>query len=347
MPLRILICGLEGSPVAEGTGGIERLLVGWSRGLAARGIEVHLVNVACAGVPRVDGVAGHAVASLTAVHALAADLAVDLLSVHNTPWLAVGAPAPTVVSLHNRPPAWIWPRSEPERSRAGLAAACGVSAVSRFLAGLAAEASGREVAVVVPFADDTFFAEPLPASRGPMVLFAGRLVRRKGAGLLPELARRVRQREPAAEVVATVFDHPLIPDPDVGPLVAELSAAAGVRLVPGQRGSADLAALYAQARVLVVPSMWEEAFGLVSVEAQACGTFPVIFADGGLPETLASGCAVPVGAVDRLADAAAEALAAWSPAGARGIRAAAAGRFARDTSTDAFLRFCTASLAGV
>jgi glycosyltransferase involved in cell wall biosynthesis len=218
-----------------------------------------------------------------------------------------------------------------------------VSAVSRFLADRATHAVGGEVAVVTPFADDAFFAATLPASRDPVVLFAGRLVRRKGAGLLPELARLVRTREPEAEVMATAFDHPLIPDPDVAPLVAELSAAPGVRLVPGLRRSSDLAALYASARVLVVPSMTEEAFGLVSVESQACGTFPVVFADGGLAETLASGRAVPVGAVDRLADEVAVALATWSSDMAIAIRVAAR-RFSRTASTAAFLEFCVASL---
>lgn len=343
IPDRILVCGLEGSPVAAGTGGIERLLVGWSHGLACLGIDVHVANVGCRVVPCIDGVTGHAVGTLAGVHRLAAELEVDLLSVHNTPSLAVGAPVPTVVTLHNAPPAWIWPRSAPAQSLAGLAAACGVSAVSRFLADRATHAVGGEVTVVTPFADDAFFAATLPASRNPVVLFAGRLVRRKGAGLLPEIARLVRTREPEAEVMATAFDHPLIPDPDVAPLVAELSAAPGVRLVPGLRRSSDLASLYASARVLVVPSMAEEAFGLVSVESQACGTFPVVFADGGLPETLASGRVVPVGAVDRLAAEVALALATWSPDMAIEIRVAAR-RFSRAASTDAFLEFCAAAL---
>lgn len=37
-------------------------------------------------------------------------------------------------------------------------------------------------------------------------------------------------------------------------------------------------------RVVVVPSVWEEPFGLVALEAQACGCIPVVAASGGLPQ---------------------------------------------------------------
>ena len=37
-------------------------------------------------------------------------------------------------------------------------------------------------------------------------------------------------------------------------------------------------------RVAVVPSVWEEPFGLVALEAQACGCIPVVAASGGLPQ---------------------------------------------------------------
>ena len=47
--------------------------------------------------------------------------------------------------------------------------------------------------------------------------------------------------------------------------------------------------VYPAMDLLAVPSEWEEPFGRVSVEAQACGV-PVLVSDvGGLPETLAPG----------------------------------------------------------
>jgi glycogen synthase len=52
----------------------------------------------------------------------------------------------------------------------------------------------------------------------------------------------------------------------------------------GQRGGEDLVRLLNAHRVVVVPSVWEEPFGLVALEAQACGCIPVVARSGGLPE---------------------------------------------------------------
>jgi len=46
--------------------------------------------------------------------------------------------------------------------------------------------------------------------------------------------------------------------------------------------------LYEKARIILVPSVWEEAFGRVSVEAQALGIPAIVSNRGGLPETVVS-----------------------------------------------------------
>lgn len=70
-------------------------------------------------------------------------------------------------------------------------------------------------------------------------------------------------------------------------LASELGLRRQVRFLPPQRG-ADLARVYRAADAVAVPSH-NESFGLVALEAQACGT-PVVAAEvGGLPVAVAHG----------------------------------------------------------
>jgi glycosyltransferase involved in cell wall biosynthesis len=69
---------------------------------------------------------------------------------------------------------------------------------------------------------------------------------------------------------------------------------------------ADREVLLEAADVCVVPSVWEEAFGLAALEAMARGKPVVATAVGGIPEIIqqgATGLLVPPGDVQRLADA--------------------------------------------
>jgi D-inositol-3-phosphate glycosyltransferase len=87
-------------------------------------------------------------------------------------------------------------------------------------------------------------------------------------------------------------------------LAAELGITDQVRFLPPRRG-ADLATVYRAADAVAVPSH-NESFGLVALEAQACGT-PVVAAEvGGLPVAVAhdkSGLLVPGHDPDRWAGA--------------------------------------------
>lgn len=67
---------------------------------------------------------------------------------------------------------------------------------------------------------------------------------------------------------------------------AAIRALANVTLMPR---TTDMAAIYAQARLMLVPSQWEEAFGRVVAEAQVSGIPAIASAIGGLPEAVGDG----------------------------------------------------------
>ena len=66
-------------------------------------------------------------------------------------------------------------------------------------------------------------------------------------------------------------------------MIAPLS---NVTLLPARN---DMRSIYGKCRILLVPSLWEEAYGRVAVEAQISG-IPVVASNrGGLPEAVGGG----------------------------------------------------------
>jgi len=141
--------------------------------------------------------------------------------------------------------------------------------------------------------------------RTPTVLFAGRLVPEKGAHIFVEamwllLARGIRAR--GRVLGATGFG-------------SSNSATAYSRSIRknappniefgGYRPAAALADEFRKADIFCSPSVWEEPFGLVNVEAMASGLPVVSTRGGGVPEVFAEGGGVLVarGSATELASA--------------------------------------------
>jgi glycogen synthase len=132
-----------------------------------------------------------------------------------------------------------------------------------------------------PYASDTFV--PMPAiTRGRDLVFAGRLVPDKGVALLLDALSvlRAHGRRPALSIVGE--------GPQQGELRAHCTALGledQVRFIGPRRGAVR-AAVFNAHRLAVIPSMWDEPFGLVALEAMACGCVPVAARCGGLPEAV-------------------------------------------------------------
>jgi glycosyltransferase involved in cell wall biosynthesis len=151
-------------------------------------------------------------------------------------------------------------------------------AVSRAIA-----ADLRSPSIVIPNCyRDELFRRLDGVARGRDLVFVGRLVSDKGVDLLLSALAQLRDqgRQPQLTVVGS--------GPEEGPLRAEairLGLEAQVRFL-GTRTGEELVRLLNEHRILVVPSRYNEPFGIVALEGIACGCVVVGSAGGGLPEAI-------------------------------------------------------------
>ncbi|MHB8240559.1 MAG: glycosyltransferase family 4 protein [Solirubrobacteraceae bacterium] len=146
------------------------------------------------------------------------------------------------------------------------------------------------VRVLRPGVDlDTFTPEGHGAARERLGVAEGafvavcvrRLVARMGIGVLLDAWGRIAAELPPGSLLLIAGDGPLREQ-----LAARGAEHPGVRLL-GRVTDSELVDLYRAADVAVVPSISFEGFGLVVLEAAACGTPSVVSDLGGLPEVAA------------------------------------------------------------
>lgn len=164
---------------------------------------------------------------------------------------------------------------------------CFISRATRAGAERSSPWSFPDASVVYSGIDRSLFRPP-PDSKGERpwrwrLLYVGRYDPRKGIETvlralpeLPQATLEVRGRGDAGYRAA------------LGALAEELGVGGRVHLGIGVDRQ-DLPRLYAGADVLVFPSVWDEPFGLVPLEAMACGTPVVATGVGGSGEVLHHG----------------------------------------------------------
>lgn len=164
------------------------------------------------------------------------------------------------------------------------------------------EADPSRVAVVHPGVDLDRFTPASPAQARQqlglppdalVLLFAGRIQPLKAPDVLLRAVAVLLERTPGLRerIVVPIVGGPsgtgLERPESLAALAAQLGIADLVRFVPPVT-QAELAPWYAAATLVAVPS-YNESFGLVAVEAQACGTPVVAAAVGGLTTAVAHG----------------------------------------------------------
>lgn len=119
-----------------------------------------------------------------------------------------------------------------------------------------------------------------PANRGRSILFVGRLIPEKGATvLLRAFALIPRSACPPNLTIVGSGPQKI----ELENLARNLGIAERVRFLASISGS-ELQEIYRANTVVAVPSVWEEPFGLVALEAVASGCRVVVSNRGGLPE---------------------------------------------------------------
>jgi glycogen synthase len=121
----------------------------------------------------------------------------------------------------------------------------------------------------------------------PFVLFVGRITRQKG---IIHLVRALKHLDPGIQVVlcAGVPDTPEIAAEMKSALEEARRQRPGVVWLEEMLPKDEIIALYSAAEVFVCPSIYEP-FGIINLEAMACGTPVVASAVGGVPEVVVSG----------------------------------------------------------
>jgi glycogen synthase len=133
-----------------------------------------------------------------------------------------------------------------------------------------------------PYRDDLFRRDRYSGVRNRDLIFLGRLVRDKGVDILIDALRLLREKNllPRLTIVGNGPELANLQE-----MVGKFELAEQVVFAGTQTGPA-LVELLNRHRIIVVPSRWQEPFGLVALEGVACGCRAIVARVGGLVEVI-------------------------------------------------------------
>jgi hypothetical protein len=268
--MRIAFVGTELAGLRAESGALERAVLSWAAGLERAGHATGLFDAGPGGPP------------LAQIEAFGAEVVI----LNNRPsWALVVPEALGVLQiLHNYDDAWSTGDVAPGDQLRGLERPGSVilavsDALSRYIEStyLCSGAVGRAVVSV----EEVFFATKWQGGGGP-VLFPNRLLEKKGVRFFLQLAEELSPAHTCQLFSHTAPFEP--PSPEQAELLGLARSCPFVEVLepPGTRE--EMARAYAEAGVVLCPSVRPEGLGLVALEAQAVGAPLVTSGLGGLDE---------------------------------------------------------------
>ena len=156
------------------------------------------------------------------------------------------------------------------------------------------------VSMVIPNAyDNALFVQPSKVERERDFVFCGRLVSDKGADVCMEAFAIVLGEFPDASLTY-VGDGP---ETEVLQCMAQRLGVAGQVRYAGFLKGAELVSELLKHACMVIPSLWEEPFGIVALEGIACCDTVIVSQRGGLPEAIGECGLIVVPTVEEIAKA--------------------------------------------
>ncbi len=139
-----------------------------------------------------------------------------------------------------------------------------------------------------PYKAETFFTQSHHNDRNGFI-FLGRLVSDKGADIIVTALHKLLMEKQTNGIINENLSLTIVGNGSEKELLEKMVANLGLQnhvFFTGALSGEALVNCLNKHRFLVVPSRWEEPFGIVALEGMACGCIPIVSDGGGLPDAV-------------------------------------------------------------